>query len=178
MVGGFTVRDERRPHIFTSRRTLVGSGLMNKTETRKNMASVLPKGVSHIPENVQSFQPESSSLTTTSGRKVSYDSLVVAPGLQTNWDGISGLPKALADPTSGVSSIYSYETCDKVWADVDALRSGNAIFTQPAGIVKCAGGKQSVTLLLVSFLSHHTTFPSSPESHVDGLGSLPEDRQG
>ena len=127
-------------HVFMDDRTLVGAGLKNKTETRQTLASVLPKGVSHIPENVQSFQPESSSLTTTSGRQVSYENLIVAPGLQTNWDGIAGLPKALADPTSGVSSIYSYETCDKVWTDIDALRSGNAIFTQPAGVVKCAGG--------------------------------------
>lgn len=113
---------------------------MNKTDTRRTLSSVLPKDISHIPENVKSFQPESSSLTTTTGRTVSYEQLIVAPGLQTNWDGISGLSKALADPTSGVSSIYSYETCDKVWNDIDSLRSGNAIFTQPAGIVKCAGG--------------------------------------
>jgi len=45
------------------------------------------------------------------------------------------------DPSSGVSSIYSYETCDKVWNDIETLRSGNAIFTQPAGIIKCAGGE-------------------------------------
>jgi sulfide:quinone oxidoreductase len=65
----------------------------------------------------------------------------VAAGLKTNWDGIAGLPQALADPYSGVSSIYSYDTCDKVLHDVDALRSGNVIFTQPAGVIKCPGGK-------------------------------------
>lgn len=123
----------------------MGSGLKDKTETRQTLSSVFPQGVQHISENVKSFQPETSSLTTTSGRKVSYDSLIVAPGLQTNWNGISGLSKALADPTSGVSSIYSYETCDKVWSDIDALRSGNAIFTQPLGVVKCAGGKHTVS---------------------------------
>jgi sulfide:quinone oxidoreductase len=67
--------------------------------------------------------------------------LVVAAGLQINWNAIQGLSTALADPASGVSSIYSYETCDKVWDDVEALRSGSAIFTQPAGVIKCAGGK-------------------------------------
>lgn len=80
-------------------------------------------------------------MTTTSGRQLSYDALVVAAGLQINWNGIQGLTSALADPTSGVSSIYSYVTCDKVWDDVESLRSGNAIFTQPAGIIKCAGGE-------------------------------------
>ncbi|KAL0946941.1 hypothetical protein HGRIS_013100 [Hohenbuehelia grisea] len=61
-----------------------------------------------------------------------------------NWSAIQGLPKALADSTSGVSSIYSYDTCDKVWQDVDALRSGKAVFTQPAGVVKCAGAPQKI----------------------------------
>jgi sulfide:quinone oxidoreductase len=76
--------------------------------------------------------------------------LVVAAGLQINWNAIKGLSSALADPTSGVSSIYSFETCDKVWDDIEALRAGNAIFTQPTGVVKCAGG--NVTYLFPGFL--------------------------
>lgn len=79
-------------------------------------------------------------MTTTSGRELSYDALVVTSGLQSNWNAIKGLPEALADSSSGVSSIYSYDTCDKVWSDIEALRSGKAVFTQPAGIIKCAGG--------------------------------------
>ena len=34
--------------------------------------------------------------------------LVIAAGLQTNFDAIKGLPPALRDPKSGVSSIYSF----------------------------------------------------------------------
>jgi NADPH-dependent 2,4-dienoyl-CoA reductase/sulfur reductase-like enzyme len=125
-------------------RTLVGAGLKNKTATRKPLASILPPYFSHISESAKSFSPSSSSLTTSSGRSISYGSLVVATGLQINWNAISGLPKALADSNSGVSSIYSYDTADKVWSDIEALRSGNAIFTQPAGIVKCAGAPQKI----------------------------------
>ena len=80
-------------------------------------------------------------MTLSNGASVGYDVLVVATGLQINWDAIPGLRGALADPNSGVSSIYSYETCDKTWRDVDALRGGKAVFTQPAGVVKCAGGE-------------------------------------
>lgn len=135
--------------LDVSFRTLVGAGLGSKTNFRRPLASLFPPHITHIAENVKSFYPESSSVTTTSGRTISYDSLVVAAGLKTNWDGIAGLPQALADPSSGVSSIYSYDTCDKVWHDVDALRSGNAIFTQPAGVIKCAGGK-SISLCIVA----------------------------
>lgn len=125
---------------LTFLRTLVGSGLKAKTETRRRLADLIPKHIAHIPESVQIFHPESSTITTTTGRSISYDMLVVAAGLQINWNGIEGLSQALVDSSSGVSSIYSYDTCDKAWADIEALRSGNAIFTQPAGVIKCAGG--------------------------------------
>ncbi|CAL1704836.1 unnamed protein product [Somion occarium] len=142
--GDIAILDAAEFHYYQPGWTLVGSGLIPKSQTRRQLASLIPQHLAHIPENVKSFSPDSSSVTTTSGRKISYDSLVVATGLKINWDTISGLPKALADPSSGVSSIYSYDTCDKVWYDIDALRSGKAIFTQPAGVIKCAGAPQKI----------------------------------
>ncbi|KAJ3526358.1 hypothetical protein NM688_g8271 [Phlebia brevispora] len=126
------VLDAADYHYYQPGWTLVGSGLKQKTETRKPLESVIPSFLAHIKENVKAFAPESSSVTTTSGRKIGYESLIVATGLQINWGNIQGLPKALADPASGVSSIYSYDTCDKVWRDIDTLRSGHAVFTQPS----------------------------------------------
>jgi eukaryotic sulfide quinone oxidoreductase len=114
-----------------------------KTDFRRPLASLIPSHLSHIPENVKIFSPATSSITTDAGRTISYDALIVAAGLQINWNAIPGLSSALVDPGSGVSSIYSYETCDKVWSDIETLRSGPAIFTQPAGIIKCAGGEFS-----------------------------------
>ncbi|KAH9951347.1 FAD/NAD(P)-binding domain-containing protein [Amylocystis lapponica] len=138
------VVDAAEYHYYQPGWTLVGAGLKPKLSTRRPLASLIPAHLAHIPENVKTFSPASSSITTTSGRTISYDSLVVSAGLQTNWSAIAGLPKALADPSSGVSSIYSYETCDKTWADIDSLRSGRAIFTQPAGVIKCAGAPQKI----------------------------------
>jgi NADPH-dependent 2,4-dienoyl-CoA reductase/sulfur reductase-like enzyme len=106
----------------------------------------------HVPENVKSLSPSSSSVTTESGRKISYDALVVAAGLQVNWDAVPGLSRALVDPTSGISSIYSYETCDKVWSDIETLRSGHAVFTQPEGVIKCAGGRLIETVLAIPII--------------------------
>ena len=122
-------------------RTLVGAGLKDKADLRRPLASLIPSHIAHVPENVQSFNPKASTVTLASGRTISYDVLVVAMGLRINWEQIKGLSQALAHPTSGVSSIYSYDTCDKVWKDIDALRNGKAIFTQPAGVIKCAGGQ-------------------------------------
>ncbi|KAJ8594319.1 FAD/NAD(P)-binding domain-containing protein [Rhizopogon salebrosus TDB-379] len=142
--GDVAVLDAAEYHYYQPGWTLVGAGLRPKTDFRRLLASLIPPHISHIAENVKSFYPETSSIKTTSGRDISYDSLVVAAGLKINWGGVAGLQQALADPSSGVSSIYSYDTCDKVRNDVDALRSGNAIFTQPAGIIKCPGAPQKI----------------------------------
>ncbi|TFK42619.1 FAD/NAD(P)-binding domain-containing protein [Crucibulum laeve] len=136
--------DAEEYHYYQPGWTLVGAGLRPKTDFRRQLDSLIPKHIAHIPENVKLFSPKSSSITTETGREISYDVLVVAAGLQINWDGIKGLSGALADPTSGVSSIYSYNTCDKTWDDIESLRSGNAIFTQPAGVIKCAGAPQKI----------------------------------
>jgi eukaryotic sulfide quinone oxidoreductase len=125
-----------------SLRTLVGAGLGPKTKFRRPLDSLIPRDrITHIHEDVKSLSPSASTLTTTSGRSLGYEALVVAAGLKINWNAISGLEKALAEPLSGVSSIYSYNTCDKAWKDIESLRTGKAIFTQPAGIIKCAGGQ-------------------------------------
>ncbi|KAG1741501.1 sulfide-quinone oxidoreductase [Suillus paluster] len=141
--GDVVVLDAANYHYYQVSRTnnslmtLVGAGLRPKTDFKRPLASLFPPHIMHIAENVKSFYPETSSVTTTSGRTISYDSLVVAAASL-------ACRRLSPDPSSGVSSIYSYDTCDKVWHDVDALRSGNAIFTQPAGIIKCPGAPQKI----------------------------------
>jgi len=136
--------DAAENHYYQPGWTLVGAGLRPKTDFSRPLASLIPNHISLIPENVQTFSPSSSTVTTTTGRDISYDTLVVAAGLQSNFDVIEGLPAALDDPSSGVSTIYSYKTCDKVWTDIENLKSGNAVFTQPSGIIKCAGAPQKI----------------------------------
>ncbi|KAF9053634.1 sulfide-quinone oxidoreductase [Hymenopellis radicata] len=142
--GDVAVVDAAEYHYYQPGWTLVGAGLKSKTDFRRPLASLIPNHITHVSDKVKSFDPANSSITTTSGRNLSYETLVVATGLQINWDGIQGLSKALLDSSSGVSSIYSYDTCDKVWSDIESLRSGNAIFTQPAGVIKCAGAPQKI----------------------------------
>jgi NADPH-dependent 2,4-dienoyl-CoA reductase/sulfur reductase-like enzyme len=142
--GDIAIIDPAEHHYYQPGWTLVASGLTSKAKTRRPMSSLIPSHLSYIADSVKSFEPKDSTITTLAGRKISYDNLVVAAGLQINWNAVQGLTKALADPNSGVSSVYSYDTADKVWSDVQALRSGKAIFTQPAGIIKCAGAPQKV----------------------------------
>jgi len=142
--GDITIVDGASHHYYQPGWTLVGSGLRAKEDFRRPLRALVPKHVNLVPENVVTLSPSTSTVTTDSGRSLAYDALVVATGLKIKWDAIQGLPEALANPESGVSSIYSYDTCDKVWHDIESLRSGQAIFTQPAGVIKCAGAPQKI----------------------------------
>ncbi|KAF9237139.1 FAD/NAD(P)-binding domain-containing protein [Melanogaster broomeanus] len=75
---------------------------------------------------------------------------VVATGLKVNFSAISGLETALQQSDSGVRSIYSYDTVDKVWGDIHRLQKGKAIFTQPTGAIKCPGAPQKIMWMAYS----------------------------
>lgn len=117
---------------------------------QRPLPSVIPAGVKHYPFNVSSFDPENNVVKTSEGTQVSYDYLIVAPGLETNFGAVSGLSEALQDPASSVSSIYSAQTVENVWKNIQGFKHGNAIFTQPAGIIKCAGAPQKILWMALS----------------------------
>jgi len=142
--GDIAILDAADTHYYQPGWTLVGAGLKPKTDFSRSLQSLIASHITLIPENATAFAPQANSVFTSAGRDVKYDYLVVAAGLEINWDGITGLSTALADPKSGVSSIYSYNTCDKAWGDIEGIREGKAVFTQPAGIVKCAGAPQKI----------------------------------
>jgi len=89
--------------------------------------------------------PKENSLILLDGSHVTYDHLVVCPGIQVGFRSIHGLDEALRDPGSPVSS--SYETCDKVSHSISKFKKGKALFTHPAGVVKCAGAPQKIMWL-------------------------------
>ncbi|KZT59800.1 FAD/NAD(P)-binding domain-containing protein [Calocera cornea HHB12733] len=142
--GDVAIVDAAEWHNYQPGWTLVGAGLKQKNQLRRRLVDLIPSHIALVPAAVASFSPDANSVTLSSGEVVTYESLVVAAGLQINWENIKGLSPALADNSSGVSSIYSYETCDKTWGDIEAFRGGKAIFTQPAGVIKCAGAPQKI----------------------------------
>ena len=118
--------------------------------TQRPLSSLIPAGTTHYSLGVSGFDPANNVVKTTDGTEVSYDYLIVAPGLETNFSGIAGLEDALQDPASQVSSIYSNKTVEQVWKNIQAFKKGNAIFTQPAGIIKCAGAPQKILWMALS----------------------------
>ncbi len=53
---------------------------------------------------------------------LSYDYLVVAPGIQINWDQIKGLKESIGK--DGVCSNYSIDTVASTWKFISELKQG------------------------------------------------------
>lgn len=134
-------------HHYQPGWTLVGAGLKTKEELRRPLRSLLDPKFKFYNQPATKLSPDENLLTLDNGDKVIYDQLVVAPGIRLDFEAIKGLSEALANPDSNVASTYSYDFCDKVFTNISKFREGAALFTHPAGVVKCAGGPQKIMWL-------------------------------
>lgn len=132
-------------HYYQPLWTLVGGGAAAKESTEHTEASVIPQGATWIQDAVAQFLPEENAVLTTGGKKVTYDFLVVAAGIQLNWGAIKGLQEAIGK--DGVCSNYSYEYVGKTWELIRNFQGGTAIFTHPATPIKCGGAPQKIAYL-------------------------------
>ena len=140
-----TLIEPSENHYYHPLWTLVGAGVVDKTETERPEASVVPRGVEWLQDAVTEFHPERNEVVTAGGEHLGYDFLVVAPGIQIDWKKIRGLPERLGK--NGVCSNYAYEHVDSTWQFLRAFRGGNAVFTQPNTPIKCAGAPQKIMYL-------------------------------
>ncbi|KAI9375049.1 hypothetical protein BJX61DRAFT_495469 [Aspergillus egyptiacus] len=150
-------------HNYQPGWTLVGGGLKTREELRRPLHGLIDPKLKFYNESVGTFSPEENYITLGNKNKLNYDHLVVAPGIALDFGSIKGLSEALAAPDSSVSTIYSYDTCANVFPSIEKLQKGNAIFTQPAGVIKCAGAPQKIMWLALDYWKNAGLYdPSNP----------------
>lgn len=132
-------------HYYQPGWTLVGGGDMPAQATHATTASCMPDKATWIQKSVTSFQPDDNQLTLDSGETVAYRHLVVAAGLQLDWDKVEGLGETLGK--NGVTSNYRFDLAPYTAKLVQEFRGGHAAFTQPAMPIKCAGAPQKALYL-------------------------------
>jgi sulfide:quinone oxidoreductase len=133
--------------------TLVGAGVFNILKTVKNEEDVIPKGVTWIKKKATGFDPDRNKVLLENGDEVQYDYLVVAPGIQLNWDEIKGLQQTLGK--NGVCSNYSYETAPYTFECIKKFTGGKAIFHNPHTPVKCGGAPHKIMYLAADYFRKH-----------------------
>ena len=132
-------------HYYQPLWTLVGGGVGSVADTARPEASLIPSGTTWIRDAVARFVPEESLVVTRDGRAIGYDFLVVAPGIQLDWDRVKGLPEALDAPE--VTSNWSRDHVEKTWRLISGFGGGTALFTFPATPIKCPGAAQKIAYL-------------------------------
>lgn len=137
--------DPQAKHYYQPLWTLVGGGVVRKEITERNQQSLIPKGADWLQERVAYFHPVENRIVTKTGTIVRYDVIVVAAGIQVDWDRIKGLRECIG--RDGVCSNYDYNYVDSTWRSIREFRGGTAIFTHPNTPIKCGGAPQKIMYL-------------------------------
>jgi sulfide:quinone oxidoreductase len=129
-------------HYYQPAWTLVGGGKYSIEDTVKPEARCIPNGVTWIQDCVTELDPDNNTLITRAGKQVSYDYLILSPGIQIDWHLIDGLQQALGK--GGVCSNYAFDCASYTWEVIRNFSSGNALFTFPSTPIKCGGAPQKI----------------------------------
>ncbi|GAC1558889.1 MAG: FAD/NAD(P)-binding oxidoreductase [Vulcanimicrobiaceae bacterium] len=140
-------------HYYQPLWTLVGGGIMPKEESERAEADYIPAGVTWIRDRVTTFEPDANAAMLASGGRLTYDFLIIAPGIQVDWNRVDGLEETLG--RNGVSSNYRYDLAPMTWKFIEEFRGGTALFTFPAGPIKCAGAPQKIMYLAADYWRKH-----------------------
>lgn len=147
------VVDPATKHYYQPAWTLVGGGVFNIQKTERNEADVMPKGVTWIKQEVTGFAPERNAIQLDNGGSLRYDYLVVAAGIQLNWDEVKGLKETLG--RNNVCSNYSFEHAPYTYQTLKNFKGGKAIFHNPHTPVKCGGAPHKIMYMAADYFRKH-----------------------
>ena len=177
-----TIVDRKEIHNYQPGYTLVATGVWPVEKVSDRNADLMPAGVEWVKEMVSEFDPEANAIVTDAGRRIEYDYLIVATGLQLDFGQIEGMDVA-AIGTNGLGSVYpSPQAAQATWQAMDAYRQkgGKAVMTLPATPLKCAGAPLKMTFMVVDRLQQAGTRDRSDvqfHSALDNIFSVPRINQ-
>jgi sulfide:quinone oxidoreductase len=141
--------DPSEKHYYQPAWTLVGAGIFDINKTVKNEKDFIPKNTTWIKDAVASFNPELNKVICTSGKEITYDYLIVCPGIQLDWEKIKGLKENMGK--NNISCNYSFESAPYTWEMIKNFKGGTAIFTNPVSPIKCGGTPHKIMYLAVDY---------------------------
>ncbi|MBD0831001.1 NAD(P)/FAD-dependent oxidoreductase [Aestuariibaculum sediminum] len=135
-------------HYYQPAWTLVGAGTYDYNKTVREEKKFIPKGTDWIKDYAVGFKPKQNTVTTKSSGDISYDILVIAPGLIMDTSLIEGLTESL---DKGVVC-SNYTNPEHTWNVLKNFKGGNAVFTQPTTPIKCGGAPQKAAYLSADYI--------------------------
>jgi sulfide:quinone oxidoreductase len=133
--------------------TLIAAGVWNKEDIVGENVDFFPSSAKWIQDSVAEFDPDNNQVMTEKNGTISYDILVVATGLQLNYDAIDGLSESVIG-TNGIGSIYFADGAVKTWglmqdfvAQAKSGKKVQGVFTHPNTPIKCGGAPKKIMFL-------------------------------
>ncbi len=147
--------------------TLVGGGLWTGDDVTYKTDDFVPSGVTLIKEKAVEFDPTNNSVTTSGGKTIKYDFMIIAAGLKLDFSKIEGLGISESITTrgddsavrhvigkNGLASIYFANGAVDTWTQmqkfIEEAKSGKkvkGVFTHPNTPVKCGGAPKKIMYL-------------------------------
>ena len=137
--------DPSEIHYYQPAWTLVGAGTYSFEKTKRPMKDIVPPKSTWIKDKVTNILSKDNKVETEKNGAISYDYLVVSPGLASDFSLVPGLKDAFDDPKGMAGSVYTDP--EKVWKDIQNFKGGVALFTQPTTPIKCGGAPQKIMYL-------------------------------
>jgi sulfide:quinone oxidoreductase len=148
---GIAVVEPGDTHYYQPALTLVGAGVCTLPKTRRAEAQLIPSGVTWIRDSAAHFDPDNNLVSLAGGDSLTYDYLVVCPGLGLDWHKIDGAEESLG--ANGVCSNYDTRYTQYSWEVLQSLRPGSKVlFTQAPLPFKCPGAPQKMAYLSADYL--------------------------
>jgi sulfide:quinone oxidoreductase len=157
-------------HCYQPGWTLVGGGVFDFDITIRNEDALIPDKAYWIKDSAERFEPENNLVITKSGNKITYDFLVVCCGVQLNWRLVKGLAETLGK--NGVCSNYLFNGAPYTYECIENFKSGKAVFTQPASLIKCGAAPQKIMYLAADNFRRRGILEQSEVSFYTGKPGL------
>lgn len=173
-----TLVDRRREHLYQPGYTLVAAGLKSADYTVSTTREFVARGVTLIEEAAGEIDPVGKTVTTDQGKRLPYDFLVVATGLELNYAAIEGMDVARIGQ-NGMGSVYAGpEQAEATWRAMSAYadKGGVAVFGRPPTEMKCAGAPLKYAFLTDDTLRRRGNRDKAEliyNAHVKTLFSVP-----
>lgn len=165
-----SVIDPSSTHYYQPAWTLVGAGIFDIKKTVRNQADYIPKGTTWIKDAVAAFLPEENKVVCKSGASYDYDALIVCPGIQLDWQKITGFKETLGK--NNVSSNYSFDIAPYTWELIKNFRGGTAVFTNPVSPIKCGGAPHKIMYLACDYWQKQGILDKCDVHYLSGAGAI------
>lgn len=157
-------------HYYQPAWTLVGAGIYDVKKTVRNEKDLIPKNTTWIKDAVSAFEPTANKVKCVSGTEITYDYLVVCPGIQLDWNKIEGLLETLGK--NNVSSNYSFQNSPYTWEIIKNFKGGTAVFTNPSTPIKCGGAPQKIMYLACDYWSKQGILDKCDVHYISGASMI------